>query len=65
MCGDGKINAQDGDTVLTLAASKGHTDCVRLLLEGGADKEAKNSVRVIATSIFVACLSISVDYLHT
>ena len=47
VCGDGKINAQNGDTALTLAASNGHADCVHLLLEGGADKEAKNNVRVI------------------
>ncbi len=27
------------------AAQKGHAECVRLLLEGGADKEAKENVR--------------------
>ena len=36
---------QNGDTALTAAAKNGHTDCVRLLLDGGADKEAKNNVR--------------------
>lgn len=37
--------AQDGSTVLINAAANGHADCVRLLLESGADMEAKNNVR--------------------
>ena len=37
---------QDGDTALSLAAVQGRTECVRLLVECGADKEAKNNVRV-------------------
>ncbi len=32
-------------TALIWAAEKGHTACARLLLELGADKEAKNIVR--------------------
>ena len=30
-------------TVLMRAAEKGHTDCVRLLIDGGAKKEAKDN----------------------
>jgi hypothetical protein len=32
-------------SALMLAVAKGHTDCARLLLNAGADKEATNSVR--------------------
>ena len=32
-------------TALILAADKGHLDCVRLLVEVGADTEAQNIVR--------------------
>ena len=38
-------HTQDGDTALIYAAFHGKTDCVRLLVDGGADKEAKNNVR--------------------
>ena len=41
MCG----RAQDGDTPLHTAAFSGHLECVRLLLERGADKDAKTKVR--------------------
>jgi ankyrin repeat protein len=34
--------AQDGRTALHVAAEKGHANCVRLLLDAGADTEAKN-----------------------
>jgi ankyrin repeat protein len=40
--------AQNGRTSLIEAAIGGHFDCVRLLLEGGADKETKNTVRHLA-----------------
>ena len=33
------------DTALTDASHNGHADCVRLLLEAGADKEVKSNVR--------------------
>ncbi len=39
--------AQDGSTALVLAAWHGYTECVRLLLESGADKEATDDVRCI------------------
>ena len=34
-----------GGTALMMAAHQGHTDCVRLLVEAGADTEAKDFVR--------------------
>ena len=36
---------QCGETALIAAAEWGRTDCVRLLLESGADKNARNNVR--------------------
>jgi ankyrin repeat protein len=38
---------QDGFTALFFAIINAHADCVRLLLEAGADKEAKDTVRVL------------------
>ncbi len=37
--------AQDGRTALIEADKMGHADCVRLLLDAGADKNAANNVR--------------------
>jgi ankyrin repeat protein len=37
--------AQDGYTALILSAGKNHTICVRMLLDAGADMNAKNNVR--------------------
>jgi hypothetical protein len=37
---------QDGYTALKGAAANGHADCVRLLIDAGADKDAKINVRV-------------------
>ncbi len=45
---------QNGDTALNMAAHGGHTDCVRLLLESGANKDVKNNVRDM---IFFSLLS--------
>ncbi len=47
---------QDGCTALIWAASNGHTDCVRLLVEGGADKDAKSTVRHWA-HLFTVCFN--------
>ena len=40
--------AQHGMTALIWACYKGHADCARLLLDAGADKNAKNEVRARA-----------------
>jgi ankyrin repeat protein len=37
---------QDGRTALLCAAAKSHLDCVRLLVEAGADKTIKNNVHI-------------------
>ncbi len=42
------LEIQDGDTALICAASNGHTECMRLLVEAGADKDAKSTVCDIA-----------------
>jgi hypothetical protein len=36
---------QDGRTALVIAAENGHTNCVRMLLESGAELEASSNVR--------------------
>ena len=38
----GSHHTQKEFTALILAAQKGHTDCVRLLVEAGAEKQAKD-----------------------
>ena len=35
---------QEGSTVLVMAAANGRADCVRLLIDAGADMEAKDKV---------------------
>ena len=40
-------DTQDGSTALIRAAEYGRTDCVRLLVDGGADKDAKDIVRTM------------------
>ena len=43
--GDTLAHAQNGYTALILAAVNGRAGCARLLLDAGADKEAKDEVR--------------------
>ena len=38
------ISLQDGDTALIMAANKGHTDIVKILVEHGADIHIMNNV---------------------
>ena len=42
----------DVRTALIWAAENGRTECVRLLLEGGANKEAKQLVRATIFPLF-------------
>ncbi len=46
-----RFRVQGGYTALLRAAENGHTDCVRLLIERGANKEAKTSVRCVMHDI--------------
>jgi hypothetical protein len=45
-------HVQHRRTVLRVAAEEGHTDCVRLLLEAGAKKDAIDVVRDIFYCFF-------------
>ncbi len=50
------MRAQDGWTALIFAAAQGHADCARLLLDAGADKEAKTTnVRASASVVYGVC----------
>ena len=40
------IALQAKGTVLMIAADRGHSDCARVLLDAGADVNAKDSVRI-------------------
>jgi ankyrin repeat protein len=54
--------AQLGYTVLILTAAHGHADCMRLLLEAGADKDARDAVccsRNIVGTIFFCIRDLS------
>ncbi len=44
------IISQHGTTALMFAALVGHTECVRLLLNAGADRRAHDNVRVNMTA---------------
>ncbi len=41
--------SQSEYTALMFAAARGHADCARLLLDAGADKNAKNEVRRVGS----------------
>lgn len=47
------LPSQDGRTALICAAEKGHADCVRLLVEGGADKEGHDKVVHSDVKLFI------------
>ncbi len=44
--GGGESDSQRGSTALMDAAWSGHANCVRVLIDAGADTDAKNEVRV-------------------
>ena len=46
VCGCGEFDSQGGYTALMYAAERGYIGCVRQLIDAGADKEAKASVRI-------------------
>ena len=46
------LQTQSRNTSLILAAQNSHLDCVRLLLEAGADVNAKDTVRIYLRSCF-------------
>jgi hypothetical protein len=46
------------NTALIFAAERGHVDCVRLLLEVGVNKEAKNRVRCLIIQFCEKCVLI-------
>jgi hypothetical protein len=57
--------AQEGFTALIAAAREGHSDCVRVLLDAGADKNATDKVRASAGLECgpgcVGCFSLATD----
>ncbi len=44
---DESDSQKGGCTALVFAAQEGHADCVQLLLDAGANKEATGDVRII------------------
>jgi len=46
------VNTKDGFTALMIASQHGHTATAQLLVEAGADKEAKSKVRDCARDAF-------------
>jgi ankyrin repeat protein len=56
MVGDGRLcvcQPQGGSTALICAAAEGHIECVRLLVESGANKDVKNKVRALGLLLFL------------
>ena len=61
-CGCSAGGLQGGLTALICAAEYGHTSCARLLIDAGADKDAKDEVRFQsllcqATFLRIICFS--------
>ncbi len=52
-------HAQGGWTALIYAAAYGGADCARLLIDAGADKEAKINVRHMMSCLQSDCFSLS------
>ena len=53
MCG-GEFDLQKGWTALIWAARNGHADCVRLLIEVGADKDAHPKVGILVLPLVLS-----------
>ncbi len=51
---------QNGYTALIRAAANGHVDCVRVLLEGGANMEARDHVRCTLMLCLRLCICLFV-----
>jgi hypothetical protein len=54
-------------TALMRAAENGHADCLRLLIDAGADKEARNNVRrrsLLCCGAFLFCFSFPYCWLY-
>ena len=47
------FNIQEGYTALIRAADNGKTECVRLLLDGGADENANTEVHIMPVTMNV------------
>jgi ankyrin repeat protein len=69
-----EFDLQSGRTALIIAVMHGHADCVRLLIDAGADKDAKDMVRrrsLICCCAFsflflfspLCCLSVRIEML--
>jgi ankyrin repeat protein len=50
---------QTGKSALMVAADYGQSDCVHLLLEIGADKDARDNVRLFDATLHLLCTFIS------
>ena len=46
------LSLQFGQTALMEASSRGHVDCVKLLLEKGADVNHKDGVSAVSQSVW-------------
>ena len=55
------VRAQDGNTALMRAADCGRADCVRLLLDAGADTDAQHMVRASADVRLCGACGVDVD----
>ena len=55
------FSSQTGSTALIQAAERGRADCVRLLLDAGADKNAHDKVRRQCCALL--CMRLFVSYL--
>ena len=65
-CCDSWKHLQSEDTALIRAAVHGRTDCVRILIDVGADKESKNNVRIPCIYAYLHCECVhTCAYIHS